>query len=42
MLEMHLKQPGFTYRTCELFTKTKKEFKISKKQKIQNIFTKMS
>ena len=23
MPEMHLKQPGFTYSTCELFTKNK-------------------
>ena len=36
--EMHLKQPGFTYSPCELFTKKKKEFKNLKKQKIQNIF----
>ena len=24
MTEMHLRQPGFTYRACELFTKNKK------------------
>ena len=24
---MHLKQPGFTYRACGPFTKTKKELK---------------
>ena len=25
--EMHLKQPGFTYRACRPFSKTKKEFR---------------
>ena len=25
MTEMHLKQPGFTYSACGLFTKTRKE-----------------
>ena len=24
MTEMHLRQPGFTYRACEPFTKNKK------------------
>ena len=35
MAEMHLKQPGFTY-------KIKKEFKNLKKQEIQAIFAKMN
>ena len=26
MLEMYLKQPGFTYSACGLFTKNKKTF----------------
>ena len=29
--EMHFKQPGFTYSACLPFTKTKKEFRNSKK-----------
>ena len=47
MPEMHLKQPavlgklGFTYSTCGPFTKNK-QFKNSKKQEIQTIFTKMN
>ena len=41
MPEMHLKQPGFTYRACGPFTKNK-EFKNLKKQEIQAIFTKMN
>ena len=39
MPEMHLKQPGFTYSACGLFTKIKKEFKNLRKQEIQDIFT---
>ena len=39
--EMHLKQTGFTYSACGPFTKNK-EFKNSKKQEIQAIFTKMN
>ena len=39
MPEMHLKEPEFTYSTCGPFTKNK-EFKNSKKQEIQIIFTK--
>ena len=39
MPEMHLKQPGFTYSACGPFNKNK-EFKNSKKQGIQTIFTK--
>ena len=38
MPEMNLRQPGFNYSACETFTKTKKEFRISKKQEIQDIF----
>ena len=34
MPEMHLKHPRFTYSACGHLLKTKKEFKISKKQKI--------
>ena len=48
MSQMHLKQPaalrkqGFTYIACEPLLKTKKEFRISKKQEIKTIFTKMN
>ena len=42
MTEMHLKQPGFTYRACGPFTKKKKKIKNLKKQEIQNIFRKMN
>ena len=40
MPEMHLRQPGFAYSTCDIFTKNKKisNFQISKEYKIQNIF----
>ena len=41
MPEIHLKQPGFTYSACGLFTKNKNEFKNLKKQEKQAIFTKM-
>ena len=37
MPEMHLKQPGFTYRACGPFTKKKKEFKNLCKQEIQDL-----
>ena len=40
MLEMHLRQPGFTYSACGQFPKTKKEYKSLKKQEIQDIFLK--
>ena len=41
MPEMHLKQPGFTYRACGPFTKNKERIqKLKKKQDIQAIFTK--
>ena len=39
MPEMHLKQPGFTYRACGPFTKTK-EFKNLPKLEIQILFIK--
>ena len=42
MSEMHLKQPGFTYGACGLFTKKKNKFENLKKQEIQAIFTKMN
>ena len=44
MLEMHLKQPEFTYSACGPFTKKKKkEFKKLKRQeKLQNIFTEIN
>ena len=39
MLEMHLRQPGFTHGACGPFTKNK-EYKNSKKQEIHDIFIK--
>ena len=43
MLEMHLKQPVFTYSACGPFTKNKERIKkLKKKQEIQPIFTKMN
>ena len=30
MLEIHLKQPGFTYSACEPFKKIKREYKSLK------------
>ena len=42
MPEMHLKQPGFTYSACGLFTKNKKELKSLCKLEIQILFIKMS
>ena len=30
--EMQLRQPGFTYRACEPFTKNKKKYKNLKKR----------
>ena len=39
MLEMHLRQPGFAYNSCGLFTKkAKKEYTSLKKQGIHDIF----
>ena len=42
MPEMHLRQLGFTYSACGLFTKNKKRIKKKKlkKQLIQGIFIK--
>ena len=31
-VDVHFKTPGFTYSTCELCTKVKKEYKNSKVQ----------
>ena len=42
MLEMHLRQPGFTYSVVNHLLKTRKEFKKLKKQEIQAICTKMN
>ena len=39
MPEMHSRQPGFIYSTCEPFTKHN-EYKNKKKQKIKDIITK--
>ena len=40
MPEIHLKQPGFTYSACGLFTKNKERIQNLKKQEILTIFTK--
>ena len=37
---MHLRQPGFTYSACGLFTKNKERRKKLKKQDIRDIFIK--
>ena len=42
MPEMHLRQPGFTYRACGPFTKNKERIKKFKETGIQAIFTKMN
>ena len=42
MPETHLKHPGFTYMPVDHLLRIKKEFKILKKQEIQNIFTEMN
>ena len=42
MQEMHLKQPGFTYSACGLFTKNKERIQNLKKQETRAIFTKMN
>ena len=42
MCEVHLKQSGFTYRSCGPFTKNKEQHKNFKKLEIQDIFTKMN
>lgn len=40
--EMQLREPRFTYNACEPLLKIKKEYKNSKKLKIQNVFTEMN
>ena len=40
MSETHLRQPGFTYSTCEPFTKNKE--RSLNKLEIQDIFTEMN
>ena len=40
MSEMHLRQPGFTYSACGLFTKNKERITKFKEQLIQDIFIK--
>ena len=40
MPETHLREPGFTYKACRSFMKTKKEYKILQKQENQDIFIK--
>ena len=42
MPEMHLKQPGFTYSACSLFTQKKKELKSLCKLEIQILFIEMN
>ena len=42
MPEIHLRQSGFTYRACRVFTKNKQECINFKKQKIPDIFIKMN
>ena len=42
MPEIHLKQPGFTYSACGLFTKKKERIQNLKKQEIRVLFTKMN
>ena len=37
MLEIYLRQPGFTYSICGPFSKNKERIKNSKKQEIQDI-----
>ena len=41
MLEIHLRQPGFTYSAYEPFARNKARKGNSKKQEIQEIFIKM-
>ena len=41
-LEMHLRQPGFTYSACDPFIKNKKRIKNLKTQDTQDIFIKMN
>ena len=41
MLQMHLRQPGFTYSACGLFAKTKEYINLIR-QEIHDIFIKRS
>ena len=38
MLEMHLRQPRFTYNACRPFTKNKEIIPNFKKHEIHNLF----
>ena len=42
MLEMFLREPGFTYSACGTFTKNKERIKKKQKKKIKDIFIKTS
>ena len=42
MLEMHLRQPQFTYSACGPFTKNKKRIQKFKEIGVQNVFTEMN
>ena len=42
MLEMHLKQPGFTYSACGPFTKTKQRICSLCRLEMQILFKKMN
>ena len=40
MLDMHLRQPGFTYNACRPFTKNKERIENLKKQEIHDLLIK--
>ena len=40
MLEMHLRQPEFTYSSCGPFSRNKERIQKPKETEIQTIFTK--
>ena len=40
MLEMHLRQPGFTYSVCGPFIKNKERVQKFKEKEVQDIFIK--
>ena len=42
MLEMHLRQPGFTYSACGPFPKSKERIQNLKKQEIHDIFLELN
>ena len=42
MPEMHLKQPGFTYSDCGLFTKNEERIQKLKKQEMQHLLIEMN